>query len=82
MRAMNDRLATNIRTFRKSKGLTQEQLAEVFDVTVGAVHKWEAGLSTPELGMIMEIILNVLMALGALQRKPRRHSRSTLTVLR
>ena len=55
MRAMNNRLATNIRTFRKSKGLTQEQLAEVFDVTVGAVHKWEAGLSTPELGMIMEI---------------------------
>ncbi|MBO4636921.1 MAG: helix-turn-helix domain-containing protein [Clostridiales bacterium] len=52
---MNNNLASNIRTFRKEQGLTQEQLAEVFDVTVGAVHKWEAGLSVPDLKMLMEI---------------------------
>lgn len=52
---MNSNLAVNIRTLRKERGLTQEQLAEVFGVTVGAVHKWEAGLSTPELPLILEM---------------------------
>ena len=42
-------LSENIRTFRKARGLTQEQLAEVLGVTVGAVYKWESGLSQPEL---------------------------------
>ena len=53
---MNNKLAENIRAFRKESGLTQEQLAEVFGVTVGAVHKWEAGMSTPELSLILEIV--------------------------
>ncbi len=35
--------------------MTQEQLAEALGVTVGAVHKWETRLSTPELGLIMEM---------------------------
>ncbi|MBO4494366.1 MAG: helix-turn-helix domain-containing protein [Clostridiales bacterium] len=52
---MKTNLAENIRAFRKERGLTQEQLAEVFDVTVGAVHKWETGLSTPELPLILEL---------------------------
>ncbi len=52
---MENNLAVNIRKFRKDRGLTQEQLAEVFGVTVGAVHKWEAGLSTPELPFILEM---------------------------
>lgn len=42
---MEMRLAENIRTFRKQRKLTQEQLAEVLSVTVGAVYKWEAGVS-------------------------------------
>ena len=50
---MKSVLADNIRTLRKEKGLTQEKLAEVLGVTVGAVHKWEAGLSTPELQLLM-----------------------------
>ena len=52
---METRLAENIRVFRKQKGLTQEQLAEVLGVTVGAVHKWETRMSTPELGLITEM---------------------------
>ena len=52
---MEMKLAENIRSFRKDRGLTQEQLAEVLGVTVGAVHKWEAKLSTPELGLITEM---------------------------
>ena len=52
---MISNLAENIRTFRKQRKLTQEQLAEVMGVTTGAVHKWEIGASVPELGMIMEL---------------------------
>ena len=52
---MKNNLAENIRKFRKERGLTQEQLAEVFNMTVGAVHKWEAGLSTPDIVVLTEL---------------------------
>ena len=52
---MEIKLSQNIRRYRKERSLTQEQLAEVLGVTTGAVYKWEAGLSLPELAMLMEL---------------------------
>ena len=52
---MNIKLADNIRAFRKARSLTQEQLAEALGVTVGAVYKWEARLSTPDINLIIEL---------------------------
>ena len=52
---MEMKLADNIRAYRKERSLTQEQLAEVLGVTVGAVYKWEAKLSVPELPLILEL---------------------------
>ncbi len=52
---MNIKLSGNIKHFRKEKALTQEQLAEVFGVTTGAVYKWEAGLSIPDLSLLIEM---------------------------
>lgn len=52
---MKSELAENIKNFRKDRKLTQEQLAEVMGVTTGAVHKWEAGSSIPDLSIIMEL---------------------------
>lgn len=52
---MRDNLAENIKTFRKARGLTQEQLADTFNVTPGAVHKWESGMSTPVLPILLEM---------------------------
>ena len=52
---MEMKLAENIRACRKQRGLTQEKLAEVLGVTVGAVHKWETRMSMPELPLIMEM---------------------------
>ena len=52
---METKLAENIRLMRKKKSMTQEQLAEALGVTVGAVHKWETKLSTPELSLILEM---------------------------
>ena len=48
-------LSDNIRKFRKERRLTQEQLAEVMGVTTGAVHKWESGLSIPDISLIVEL---------------------------
>lgn len=52
---MEIKLAQNIKNFRKERGLTQEQLAEILDLSVGAIYKWEAGLSIPELGYLLAL---------------------------
>lgn len=41
-----------IRTLRKSKKLTQEQLAEYLNISSQAVSKWETGLSGPDIDML------------------------------
>lgn len=48
-------LSDNIRAFRKEYSLTQEQLAQALGLTTGAIYKWEAGLSVPDVGLIMEL---------------------------
>lgn len=48
-------LSENIRTLRKQKNLTQEQLAEALSVTVGAVSKWESGATMPEIETLVRI---------------------------
>ena len=52
---MELKLSENIRSLRKEHGMTQEQLANALGVTVGAVYKWEAGLSIPEVRLLMEM---------------------------
>lgn len=48
-------LSENIRRFRKERKMTQEQLAEAMGVSVSAVYKWESGLSTPEIHLVLEM---------------------------
>lgn len=48
-------LSEHIRSLRKARGLTQEQLAEALGVTAGAVYKWESRLSLPELPMLVQL---------------------------
>lgn len=48
-------LNSNIHRYRKERKLTQEQLAEAMGVTVGAVSKWENGLSSPDIMMVAEL---------------------------
>jgi transcriptional regulator with XRE-family HTH domain/DNA-directed RNA polymerase subunit RPC12/RpoP len=44
-----------IADLRKSKNLTQEQLAEKLNITDRAVSKWERGLSLPDASIMIEL---------------------------
>lgn len=47
--------ADNLRLIRKEKGLTQEELAEMLQVSRQAVSKWEAGSGYPETDKLLAI---------------------------
>ena len=48
-------LQETIKKYRKEMKLTQEQLAEIMGVTVGAVSKWELGLSNPDIMLLPKL---------------------------
>lgn len=52
---MENNLAENIRSYRRSMGFTQEQLAERLGITLATVSKWERGGSEPDLARIMDL---------------------------
>ncbi len=46
-------LCQNIKTLRKSKGLSQEELAVKLNVVRQTISKWEQGLSVPDADMLI-----------------------------
>ena len=62
-------LNENIKTLRKTKGLTQDELAIRLNVVRQTVSKWEKGLSVPDAEMLQRIAdvfeVNVSQLLGA-----------------
>ena len=48
-------LSENIRAIRKSKGLSQEELAIKLNVVRQTVSKWEQGLSVPDADMLISL---------------------------
>ena len=44
-----------LRELRKGKGLTQEQLAEQFNISRRSVSRWETGSNMPDVGLLIEI---------------------------
>lgn len=54
-RGDNMMLGENITKFRKEKRMTQEMLAEALGVTFAAVSKWERGVATPDLNLIISM---------------------------
>lgn len=49
------KIGSFLRELRKEKNMTQEQLAEVFQVTNRTVSRWETGNNVPDVGLLMEI---------------------------
>ena len=48
-------LSENIKTARKSKGLSQEELAVKLNVVRQTISKWEQGLSVPDSDMLIAL---------------------------
>jgi len=48
-------LHENLKTLRKAKGLSQEELAIRLNVVRQTVSKWEKGLSVPDANLLIEI---------------------------
>ena len=48
-------LSENIKTLRKSKGLSQEELAVKLNVVRQTISKWEQGLSVPDAEMLVAL---------------------------
>ena len=48
-------LGETIKNLRKSKGLTQEELAIRLNVVRQTVSKWEQGLSVPDASMLVTL---------------------------
>ena len=56
-----ENIGKQIRFFRKKKGMTQEQLAELLNISAQAVSKWETGLALPDISLVTTLaaIFNV-----------------------
>lgn len=47
--------AENLKTLRKSKGLTQVQFAEIFNISSGTIAMWETNKRVPDTSMLIKI---------------------------
>ena len=67
-------LSDNIKRIRKSKGLSQEELAIKLNVVRQTVSKWENGLSVPDSDMLItladELDTSVSVLLGETVMEP------------
>ncbi len=52
---MNYQIGQNIRTLRRKRQVSQEDLAETMGVTVQAVSKWETGKANPDLELLPKV---------------------------
>ena len=56
-------LKENIKAVRKSKGLSQEELAIKLNVVRQTISKWEQGLSVPDAEMLITIFIFISLIL-------------------
>ena len=50
-----EKMGCLLRELRKEKGITQEQMAEIFGVSNRSVSRWENGKSMPDITILLEI---------------------------
>ena len=68
-------LNENIKAIRKSKGLSQEELAVKLNVVRQTISKWEQGLSVPDLDLlismseVLETPVSVLLGENIVEQK-------------
>ena len=59
-------LSENIKSLRKAKGLSQEELAVKLNVVRQTVSKWETGLSVPDCDMLIRLAQELDSSVSAL----------------
>ena len=70
---MTFHLGENLRTYRLQKGLTQEQVADVFGVSSQAISRWENGSAYPDvtllpgIAMYFDVSLDTLLSMDKLR---------------
>ncbi len=70
---MKFRLGENLRTYRLQKGLTQEQVADVFGVSPQAISRWENSTAYPDItllpgiAMYFDVSLDTLLGMDKLR---------------
>lgn len=55
-----------LKILRKEKNLTQEQLAEQFNVSSRTVSRWETGSNMPDLSLLVELADFTMLTSGKL----------------
>ena len=63
-------LSENIKAVRKSKGLSQEELAVKLNVVRQTISKWEQGLSVPDADMLISLSEALETSVSALLGEP------------
>ena len=63
---MNETMGQIIRRLRKERNLTQEELAELLDVSRQAVSKWEQDQGYPEVEKLLLLSAKLNVSLDAL----------------
>lgn len=58
--------AENLKQVRKEKNLSQEELAEILDVSRQAVSKWEQGIGYPEVEKLLLMANRLNISLDSL----------------
>ena len=51
----SQKIGAFLRVLRKEKNLTQEQLAEILNVSGRTVSRWETGINMPDLSIMIEL---------------------------
>lgn len=65
--------ANNLKQLRKSKGLTQVQFAEIFNISSGTIAMWETNKRVPDISMLkrianyFDVTVDFLLSDGAIQ---------------
>ena len=54
-------LKDNLKTLRKNKGLSQEELSVKLNVVRQTISKWESGLSVPDAEMVCLTTFNLTL---------------------
>ena len=68
-------LLTNLKTLRKTQGLTQSQLAEQVNVSPAMISRLESGQRLPSFGLACRLAFALGVALDNLTYKPERNDK-------